>query len=132
MIDNLNFIYDSLHELPDNVESVEQFSELLSKHGPSYNTTAKREELTKATVYKYHLARNGFGIALHIRTMHGPFAVQGFILHVGMKRYPCVVLGSEVTINDYGYTDKPVVEEVLSKMSLLITDITLGYKSEAL
>lgn len=132
MIDNLNVIYSTLLELPEKVESPAAVMEALASVDASLNHKASIERLEKVNVYNYRFIRNGFGITLSVRTMNGPFAVQKYILRVGMKMHPCVVMGSEVTLSDYPYADKLVVEEMLSKLSRLITDITLNYKEEAL
>ena len=132
MIDNLNTIYGTLLQLPEKVESPTVLMGALTSMDSSLDHHVKVERLEKVTVYDYRLVRNGFGITLSVRTMHGPFALQKFILRVGMKLYPCVVMGSEVTLMDYPYADKLVVEDMLSKLSRLVTDITLNYKDEAL
>ena len=132
MIDNLNVIYGALLQLPEKVECPEQLIEKLTVLDSILDRSAKVERLEKVTVYDYRFIRHGFGVTLSLRTMHGPFAVQKYTLHVGMKRYSCVVIGSEVTLTDYPYADKLVVEEMLSKLSRLITDITLNYKEETL
>lgn len=130
MIDNLNAVYQALHDLPEGLEAPTNLLEGLSEHGTNFTRLASVERLTKATMYQYTFIRNGFGISLHVRTMNGPFSLQRFMLRVGSKRYPCVVVGSEVTLKDYTHADKVEVEELLSKLSRLITDITLNYKDE--
>lgn len=130
MIDNLTAVYKALHDLPEELEAPTNLIEGLSEHGPNFTRSVSVDRLTKATIYHYRFVRNGFGVSLYVRTMNGPFTVQKFMLHVGMKRYPCVVIGSEVTLKDYTHADKVEVEELLSKISRLITDITLNYKDE--
>ncbi len=130
MIDNLTAVYKALHDLPEVIETPVNLIEGLSEHGSNFTRSISVDRLSKATLYQYRFIRNGFGVSLHVRTMHGPFTVQKFMLHVGMKRYPCVVIGSEVTLKDYAHADKVEVEELLSKISRLITDITLNYKEE--
>lgn len=130
MIDNITAIYKALHDLPEELATPQEVLENLSEYSANFTRTISVERLTKATAYKYFFVHNGFGVELTVRTMNGPFSIQGFQLRMGMRRYKCVVIASEVTLKDYTHADKVEVEELLSKLSRLITDITLNYEAE--
>lgn len=130
MIDNLKEIYGAVLSTPEGIETIEEVNAELVKKLPVADIKLSLKSLTKAKVYTYDIRKNGFGISLMVRTMQGPFTVQQFMLHVGMKHYNTVVVGGKVTLKDYTHSDKLYVEELLSNFARSITDITLGYKAE--
>lgn len=130
MIDNLTAVYKALHGLPDELEVSTNLIDGLTERSPDITSQVTVERLTKATVYHYTFTHDGIGVGLDVRTMQGPFTVQKFMFHTGGNKYPCTVIDSVVTLKDYKHVDKVEVEELLSKISRLITDITLNYEDE--
>lgn len=130
MIDNLNRLYSYLHDLPEGLKDVEALIASLSGHDATLTRRASKVPLTKANVYKYYFVTLGFGVSMDIRVMNGPFAVQNLKLLMGCKKYETVIIGSKATLKDYTYPDKAEVEDLVSKITRLITDITLSYEGE--